>query len=248
MAISMTHLLVTIMLLAAHSAFAETNMLQDLCVADLKGITSLYLSLDLVFYLLKYFNIYVVDFLTFLLGSKVNGYPCKDPSQVTPEDFYYMGLANAADTSNTSMGSAVTAGNVEKIPGLNMMGTSMSRIDYAPGGLNPPHLHPRASEAIFVLEGSLFVGFLTTSGKLISKHVKKGDVFAFPRALLHFQQNPNKTPASVIAAFDSQNPGTQSVGPSLFGANPPIPDDLLAKAFSLGTNEIQNIKGKFQKK
>ncbi|KAF8101151.1 hypothetical protein N665_0209s0009 [Sinapis alba] len=217
MAIPMTHLFVTILLLAAHTAFAETNMLQDLCVADLKG-------------------------------SKVNGYPCKDPSQVTPDDFYYIGLANAADTSNTSMGSAVTAGNVEKIPGLNMMGTSMSRIDYAPGGLNPPHLHPRASEAIFVLEGSLFVGFLTTSGKLISKHVNKGEVFAFPRALLHFQQNPNKTPASVIAAFDSQNPGTQSVGPSLFGANPPIPDDLLAKAFSLGTQEIQSIKGKFPPK
>ena len=48
MAISMAHLFVTIMLLAAHTALAETNMLQDLCVADLKGITSL-LSVLLTF-------------------------------------------------------------------------------------------------------------------------------------------------------------------------------------------------------
>ncbi|KAF3603352.1 hypothetical protein F2Q69_00039130, partial [Brassica cretica] len=208
MATSMIYLFVTILLVAAHTAFAESNMLQDFCVADLK----------------------------------VNGYPCKDPAQVTPEDFYYIGLANGASTTNTTLGSAVTGANVEKIPGLNTLGISMSRIDYAPGGLNPPHLHPRASEAIFVLEGRLFVGFLTTSGKLISKHVNKGDVFVFPRALLHFQQNPNNAPASVLAAFDSQNSGAQGVGPSLFGANPPIPDDLLAKAFYLESQEVQKVK------
>ncbi|VVA96629.1 unnamed protein product [Arabis nemorensis] len=208
MATSMNHLFITIFLMAAYTAIAETNMLQDLCVADLSN----------------------------------------DPAKVTPEDFYFIGLANAAATTNSSMGSAVTGANVEKIPGLNMMGVSISRIDYAPGGLNPPHFHPRASEAIFVLEGRLFVGFVTTSGKLISKHLNKGDVFVFPKALLHFQQNPNTATASVIAAFDSQLPGTQVVGPALFGANPPIPDDLLAKAFQLGPQEIQKIKGKFQPK
>ncbi|CAN8260331.1 unnamed protein product [Cochlearia groenlandica] len=217
MATSMTHLFVTILLLAAHMAMSETNMLQDLCVADLNGV-------------------------------KVNGYPCKDPTQVTPEDFYFIGIAKAASTSNTTLGSAVTAANVEKIPGLNTMGVSISRIDFAPGGICPPHFHPRASEAIFVLEGRLFVGFLTTSGKLISKHLNKGDVFVFPKALLHFQQNPNNAPASVIAAFNSQLPGTQVVGPALFGANPPIPDDLLAKAFGVGPQEIQKVKSKFPPK
>ncbi|CAN8269624.1 unnamed protein product [Cochlearia groenlandica] len=217
MATSMTCLFLTILLVAAHMGMAETNMLQDLCVADLKGV-------------------------------KVNGYPCKDPTQVTPEDFYFIGIAAAAATNNSTMGSTVTGANVEKIPGLNTMGLSISRIDYAPGGLNPPHLHPRASEAIFVLEGRLFVGFITTTGKLISKHVNKGDVFVFPKALLHFQHNPNNAPASVIAAFDSQFPGTQVVGPSLFGANPPIPDDLLAKAFQIGPQEIQKVKGKFPPK
>lgn len=43
MATSMTHLFVTVLLVAAHTAFAETTMLQDLCVADLKGIISLFI-------------------------------------------------------------------------------------------------------------------------------------------------------------------------------------------------------------
>lgn len=49
----------------------------------------------------------------------------------------------------------------------------------------------------------------------------------------------------MLSAFDSQNPGAQGVGLSLFGANPPIPDDLLAKAFYLEPQEIQKVKGKF---
>ncbi|XP_048596561.1 germin-like protein subfamily 2 member 2 [Brassica napus] len=45
---------------------------------------------------------------------------------------------------------------MEKIPGLNTLSVSLARIDYAPGGLNPPHTHPRTTE------GELEVGFITT--------------------------------------------------------------------------------------
>ncbi|RWV81620.1 hypothetical protein GW17_00056939, partial [Ensete ventricosum] len=100
----------------------------------------------------------------------------------------YVGLAKPGAT-NTTMGSLVTAANVEKIPGLNTLGVSMSRVDYAPGGLNPPHTHPRATEIVFVLDGTLDVGFITTANKLITKTITKGDVFVFPRGLVHFQKN-----------------------------------------------------------
>lgn len=44
----MIHILVTVIVVAAHTAIADTNMLQDFCVADLSnGITSLSLSLSL---------------------------------------------------------------------------------------------------------------------------------------------------------------------------------------------------------
>ncbi|KAL0291974.1 UNVERIFIED_CONTAM: putative germin-like protein 2-2 [Sesamum radiatum] len=67
----------------------------------------------------------------------------------------------------------------------------MVRIDYAPWGTNPPHTHPRATEILTVLEGSLQVGFVTSNpdNSLITKTLQKGDVFVFPVGLIHFQRN-----------------------------------------------------------
>lgn len=178
---------------------------------------------------------------------KLNGFTCKDIANVTAEDFFSAGLAKPGLTNNT-FGSLVTGANVQKIPGLNTLGVSLSRIDYAPGGLNPPHTHPRATEIVFVLDGELDVGFITTSNVLISKSIKKGEIYVFPKGLVHFQKNNGKDPASVIAAFNSQLPGTQSIGATLFAATPEVPDNVLTKAFQVGTKEIEKIKSRFAPK
>ncbi|KAL8027282.1 hypothetical protein ABFX02_14G085200 [Erythranthe guttata] len=176
---------------------------------------------------------------------KVNGFTCK--SNVTAEDFFFAGLAKPALT-NTTTGAAVTGANVQRIPGLNTLGVSLGRIDYAPGGLNPPHTHPRATEVVFVLEGELDVGFITTANVLYSKTIKKGEVFVFPKGLVHFQKNNGKSNAAVVAAFNSQLPGTQSIAATLFSAAPPVPDNVLTMAFQVGTKEVQKIKSKFAPK
>ncbi|TYH34714.1 hypothetical protein ES332_D13G143900v1 [Gossypium tomentosum] len=196
---------------------ADPDLLQDVCVADLSS------------------------------GIKLNGFPCKHPSTIGANDFFFVGLANPNFPNNT-LGSLVTAANVEKIPGLNTLGVSMSRIDYAVGGVNPPHTHPRASEIAFVLEGELEVGFFTTSNVLISKRIKKGEIFVFPKGLLHFQKNIGKTRASAITAFDSQFSGTQSIATTLFAASPAIPNDVLSKAFQIHPREVERIKVKLTPK
>ncbi|EPS58936.1 germin-like protein 6a, partial [Genlisea aurea] len=173
---------------------------------------------------------------------KVNGFPCK--SNATAEDFFSNHLATAGATNN-SYGSLVTPANVEKLPGLNTLGVSLSRIDYAPGGLNPPHVHPRATEIVFVLYGKLDVGFITTANALFSKTIAAGEVFVFPKGLVHFQKNNGRKPAAVISAFNSQLPGTQSIAATLFSAAPPVPDDVLAKAFHIGDDEVEKIKAGF---
>ncbi|CAL4964492.1 unnamed protein product [Urochloa decumbens] len=176
---------------------------------------------------------------------KVNGFPCK--ANATADDFFSSILAKPGDT-DTPAGSVVTAANVEKVPGLNTLGVSLSRIDYAPGGLNPPHTHPRATELVFVLYGKLDVGFVTTANKLVAKTIAQGDVFAFPRGLAHFQRNAGDEPAAVISAFNSQLPGTQSIAMTLFGAEPEVPGEVLAKAFRVGAEEVDQIKAKFAPK
>ncbi|MBA0795439.1 hypothetical protein Gohar_006303 [Gossypium harknessii] len=190
---------------------------------------------------------YLTYLYTNCIGIKVNGFPCKDEANVTDADFFYSGIANPG-VINNSVGSVATVANVEKISGLNTLGVSLARIDYASGGLNPPHTHPRATEIIFVLDGELDVGFITTSNKLISKSVKKGDVFVFPRGLVHFQKNNGDKSASVIAGFNSQLPGTQSIAATLFTSTPAVPDNVLTKTFQIGTKEVDKIKNKLAPK
>ncbi|PQM37228.1 putative germin-like protein 2-1 [Prunus yedoensis var. nudiflora] len=110
----------------------------------------------------------------------VNGLACKDPKTVEAADFSFCGLHLEGNTSNP-IGSSVTPVTVFQLPGLNTLGISLVRIDYAPSGVNPPHTHPRASEIITVLEGSLEVGFVTSSPEYrhITKVLQKGDV-CFP--------------------------------------------------------------------
>ncbi|WVZ71532.1 hypothetical protein U9M48_020107 [Paspalum notatum var. saurae] len=176
---------------------------------------------------------------------KINGFPCK--ANITADDFVFTGLRNPGNTNNPA-GSVVTAANVDSFAGVNTLGVSMARIDYAPGGQNPPHTHPRATEIIFVLEGTLEVGFITTANVLFTKTITKGDVFVFPRGLVHFQQNRGHGPAAVIAGFNSQLQGTQVIAMSLFGATPPVDTDILAKAFRTDYGVVDAIKAKFAPK
>jgi len=206
--------------LAAPSLAGDPDLLQDICVADYKSLKG---------------------------PLRLNGFPCKRPVNVTANDFASNVLSSPGDTGN-AVGSAETAANVEKLPGLNTLGVSLARIDFAPWGVNPPHTHPRATEIIFVTEGSLDVGFITTANKLYARTVCKGEVFVFPRGLVHYQKNNGNAPAAVISAFNSQLPGTQSLAQTLFGASPAPPTDVLARAFQIDGGLVEAIKSKFPPK
>ncbi|XP_044483539.1 germin-like protein subfamily 1 member 13 [Mangifera indica] len=180
-----------------------------------------------------------------LNGVFVNGKFCKDPNLVKADDFSFS-VKNPGNTNNP-VGSNVTAINVRQIPGLNTLGIAAARIDIAPYGQVPSHTHPRATEIVVVLKGTLFVGFVTSNpnNTLISKVLNKGDVFVFPIGLIHFQVNIGKTNAVVIAGFNSQLPSVINIANAVFGSNPPINPDFLAKAFQLDVNVVKDLQQKF---
>ncbi|KAG5235916.1 germin protein [Salix suchowensis] len=176
----------------------------------------------------------------------VNGLACKDPKSVRADDFFFSGLHLAGNTSN-AVGCSVATVTAAQIPGLNTLGISLVRIDYAPWGMNPPHTHPRGSEILTVIEGSLEVGFVTSvpENRLITKVLQKGDVFVFPIGLLHFQRNVWNCNAVAIAALSSQNPGVVTIANAMFGSTPEIPSDILVKAFQLDKNVVDSLRSKF---
>ncbi|KAH6790150.1 RmlC-like cupins superfamily protein [Perilla frutescens var. frutescens] len=194
----------------------EPSPLQDFCVADFNS------------------------------SARVNGFACLDPKQVTAEHFHLRGLNIAGNTSNP-LGSFINRPTVHEIPGLNTLGISTVRVDYQPRGVVPPHRHPRAAEILTVLEGTVLAGFVTSEpeNKLISKVLHKGDVFVFPFGLIHFQQNVGENDAVTIAFLSSQNPGVIAIANAVFGSNPPINADVLAKAFQVDNSVVTKLQAPY---
>ncbi|MBA0699714.1 hypothetical protein Goari_001323 [Gossypium aridum] len=165
---------------------------------------------------------------------------------VAIKDIKNGGLNKPGNTSNL-VGSNVTTVNVDQIPGLNTLGISLARVDYAPYGLNPPHTHPRGTEILVVIKGTLYVGFVTSNpdNRLFTKILNPGDVFVFPIGLIHFQFNIGKTEAVAFAGLSSQNAGVITIANAVFGSNPPINPDVLTKAFQLDKNVVQYLQPRF---
>ena len=176
----------------------------------------------------------------------VNGKFCRDPKLAKAEDFFFHNLG-PGNTANP-LGSNVTAVFVDNLRGLNTLGISLARIDFAPKGLNPPHTHPRGTEILVVIEGTLYVGFVTSNAdgnRLFTKVLNKGDVFVFPIGLIHFQLNVGYGNAVAIAGLSSQNPGVITIANAVFGAKPPISPEVLAKAFKLDQKEVEYLQKQF---
>jgi len=172
----------------------------------------------------------------------LNGFPCKDPSTVMASQFKTSALGVPGNTSANPFGFNVTLTTAKNLPGLNTQGMAIARIDFAKGGVVPPHIHPRASEITFVVKGQLVVGFVDTSNKLFTQNLEAGDVFVFPRAQLHFLFNVGKSTALAISGLNSQNPGAQVMPLAVFGSKPEIFPAVLKKAFKISSEEVEKIR------
>ncbi|KAL2225878.1 putative germin-like protein 2-3 [Sesamum indicum] len=179
-------------------------------------------------------------------STRLNGLPCKDPAAVKADDFFFSGLHIPGNTKNP-YGAALTSMTVAQVPGLNTLGLSLARLDLAPNGFVPPHSHPRATEILTVLQGSLEVGFITSypDFKHLSKVLNQGDAYVVPVGLLHYQRNVGKGNTVVLAAVNNQNAGINVVPKGIFGAKPAINSDYLARAFLLDKNIVEQLQAKF---
>ncbi|KAF8088891.1 hypothetical protein N665_0527s0011 [Sinapis alba] len=145
----------------------------------------------------------------------INGYPCKNPTEVNAQDFKSTKLTVAGDTDNY-LQSNVTMLTATEFPGLNTLGLSVSRTDLERDGSVPLHSHPRSSELLFVVSGVLFAGFVDTNDKIFQTVLRRGDVFVFPKGLLHFCLSGGFERATALSFYNSQNPGVVNIG-GVFG-------------------------------
>ncbi|KAL1203759.1 Germin-like protein subfamily 3 member 1 [Cardamine amara subsp. amara] len=167
------------------------------------------------------------------------GYPCIRPIHVKPSDFVFSGLT-PGNTTNI-INAAVTPGFVAQYPALNGLGLSTARLDLAPKGVIPMHTHPGASEVLYVLDGSITAGFVSSANAVYVQTLKPGQVMIFPQGLLHFQINAGKSSAAAFVTFNSANPGLQILDFALFANN--LPTDLVVGTTFLDATTVKKLKG-----
>ncbi|GLJ48653.1 hypothetical protein SUGI_1026470 [Cryptomeria japonica] len=165
-----------------------------------------------------------------------------EPTKFDWQFLHFHGIRDVLKSNLTGQTAVkVTKAVAAEFPLLNGLGVSMAVLQFPVGGLNPPHTHPRASELLFLVDGSLLVGVVDTTGKLFTQTLISGDLFVFPKGLLHYQLNKDAdNEALAISAFGSANAGTVSVPSTLFTTG--IPDDVLAKSFKTNTQTIELLK------
>lgn len=172
----------------------------------------------------------------------INGVPCINPNKVSSSHFVTSALSKNGNTSN-QFGFSVTATNTVNLPGLNTLGLVLVRVDIAGNGIVPPHSHPRASEVTTCLKGLLLVGFIDTNNRVFTQNLNPGESFVFPKGLIHFLFNrDSREPALALSGLNSQNPGAQIASLATFASKPPIPDDILKKAFQITPREVEMIR------
>ncbi|KAL8551875.1 hypothetical protein ACS0TY_000790 [Phlomoides rotata] len=153
--------------------------------------------------------------------------------------FTYTGLRSFFGANPATF--TVYKATMTELPALNGQSVSYAALYYPPGTVNPPHTHPRASELLFLVLGSLEVGFVDTTNHLFTQTLQAGDMFVFPKGLLHYQYNADdKTPAIAFSAFGSASAGTVAIPNAVF--NTSIYNPILAKSFNTDVHTIEKLK------
>ncbi|KAG6557495.1 hypothetical protein Mapa_000768 [Marchantia paleacea] len=141
----------------------------------------------------------------------------------------------------------ISKATLATFPALTGLGVSYALLSYLPGGLNALHTHPRASEILYLISGTLEVGVIDSTNKLYSQTLSAGDLFVFPKGLVHYQINTDaKTTALAISGLSSAMPGVVSLGTNIFGSG--ISEGVLSKSFDVSTDVIKTLESAFATK
>ncbi|CAA2942861.1 germin 9-3 [Olea europaea subsp. europaea] len=97
------------------------------------------------------------------------------------------------------------------------------------------------AELLFVVEGSLEVGFVDTTNKLFTQTLQTANIFVFPKGLVHYQYDSDpKEPAIADSAFGSASSGRASLPTTLFATG--VEETILAESFKTDVITIQKLK------
>ncbi len=115
-------------------------------------------------------------------------------------------------------------------PALAGEGVSWALINLEPCSQNMPSHNPRATEFIFVINGSnLTTGHVDENGGkvVVNRGLRAGQSTLVPKGLIHFEQNNGCGVVTYLSAFNSEDPGAVTSGLRLWS----LPEAAVSAAF-----------------
>ncbi|XP_037481897.1 germin-like protein 9-1 [Triticum dicoccoides] len=94
---------------------------------------------------------------------------------------------------------------------------------------------------LYVVQGPLMVGLVDeTKNELYARTLQTGDMFVFPKGMVHFQFNGGEHMARAFSAFGSARPGTISLPVTLFVSG--ILDAVLEKSLHIDEATVHALE------
>lgn len=157
---------------------------------------------------------------------------------------------NNATPAPNAKGGATKAANIETFPILTGLGISTTLGFLEPCGINTPHVHPRATEFLTLVDGAnLKFGYVLENGLVkagqnpeIAGTLNKFEGTVFPQGSIHFQFNDNCEKATFVAALNSEDPGTSQVAQNFFALNANVIDATLGLPNTIDGQNIEQFR------
>ena len=113
-----------------------------------------------------------------------------------------------------------------------------------------PHIHPRATEWLTLVEGtSLKFGYVLENGLVkagdnpeVASVLNKFEGTVFPQGSIHYQFNDNCDKATFVATLNSANPGTSTVAQNYFALNANVLDATLGLPNTIDGKNIEEFR------
>eukprot|EP00752_Nemacystus_decipiens_P018324 g16440.t1 len=154
-----------------------------------------------------------------------------------PEDFAFS--LGGPEPSAPVNGFQIRGVNLNNLPALEGQGISMALVNLDACTINLPHIHPRATEMLYVIEGHMRSAFVEENGGegAVVNDLYQGDVMFFPQGLIHYQQNLGCEPATFLAALNNEDPGAVTITTRFFE----LPSEAIQASLNFEDPELQAL-------
>jgi len=165
-------------------------------------------------------------------------------AQFQSQDFVFDLNTATAEVGNG--GGSIRRAFVTQFPALAGQGLGYSLFVLHPCGVNLPHVHPRATELLFMINGTgpmrtTFVeeNVATGPSRDVQNDIYPGQVTFFPQGLIHLEQNLGCDDVTFLSALNSEDPGVNTVTLRLFDVTD---DEGLATSLGITPAQVATLR------